>query len=369
MKITLVALGSRSAGPVYSFQMAQALSKRADVHLQIIISREVDNMKSWDEWFQDKKNVSYHKIDTYKHNTVSVITSFFNPFKIGKLVSLINRFRPDVVYCPFGLMWSSFVFPFLRKTTIITTLHDPHPYTHGRTVSQFILANIGFLGEKYVSGRIVLNRNDADFVANKYHCKVQVIPHAAYSFYVPENYQLNNTIAKRIAFIGRIDCYKGIDVLVDAFDRTKTIGLKLLIAGSGQIDETTLEKINSNPDIDLQNRYIANEEIPCIMSGVDMIILPYTNATQSGVIPMAFAFGKPVISTNVGSLSEQVPDGTGLLVTPDAENIALAIDHMYSQEVIIEYSKNAKVYADKALTWEYSAELLVNYCKELLRNE
>ena len=366
MKITLVALGSRSAGPVYSFQMAQALSKQNNVELQIIISNEVDNMKSWDGAFQNNHKVSFHKIDTYKHNTKSVIMSFLNPSKICKLIKLINGYKPDVVYCPFGLMWSSFVFPFIKKAMIITTVHDPHPYTHGYTLGQFLLANVGFLGERYVAGRIVLNNNDADFVAKKFNCKVAVIPHAAYSFYLPAEYKNKETVTHKIAFMGRIDVYKGVDILVRAHKMLKTKGVKLLIAGFGQIDGETMSIIQSDSNIDLQNRYIANEEIPALMEDIDIVVLPYTNATQSGVIPMAFAFGKTVIATNVGSLSEQVPYGTGILVLPKAEEIASAIDQMYANEaMIIDYSKNAKSYADSELTWEHSADLLVGFAQSL----
>lgn len=366
MRLTLIALGSRSAGPIYSFQMAQALSKNAELEMQIIISKEVDNMNSWDEEFLGRRNVHYHKIDTYKHNTLSVLASFLNPFKIGKLIKLVNNFKPDVVYCPFGLMWSSLVFPFLKNTKIITTLHDPHPYTHGYTLSQFLLANVGVLGEKFVKGRVVLNNKDYSYVLNKYRSEVQVIPHAAYSFYVPKNYLQKSELTYRIAFMGRIDLYKGVDILVKAFVKLKTKGVKLLIAGSGHIDEEIMRIIDSDINIELHNRYIANEEIPMFMQEVDMVVLPYTNATQSGVIPMAFAFGKMVIATNVGSLAEQVPTGTGLLVSPNVDSIARAIDRMYSEEnKILEFSNNAKCYADNNLTWEHSADLLFEFAKKI----
>ena len=367
MKMTLLALGTRSAGPIYSFQMAQALSRQKNVGLQIIISNEVDNMKSWVKEFQNNPKVSFHKIDTYKHNIISVIMSFLNPIKISKLIKLINGYSPDVVYCPFGLMWSSIVFPFIQRAKIITTIHDPHPYTHGYTLSQFLLANVGFGGEKFVAGRIVLNNQDADFVANKYNCKVAVIPHAAYNFYLPANYKNKETVSRKIAFIGRIDIYKGVDILVRAYKMLKTEGVKLLIAGSGQIDDETMSIIKSDSNINLLNRYIANEEIPTLMEDVDIVVLPYTNATQSGVIPMAFAFGKTVIATNVGALSEQVPYGTGILVEPEADSISSAIDQMYNNEGrILAYSKNAKMYADKELTWEHSADLLVKFAQSLL---
>lgn len=48
-----------------------------------------------------------------------------------------------------------------------------------------------------------------------------------------------------------------------------------------------------------------------------MVVTPYIDASQSGIVPVAYAFSKPVVATNVGALPEQVEDGvTGLLVPP-----------------------------------------------------
>jgi glycosyltransferase involved in cell wall biosynthesis len=51
-----------------------------------------------------------------------------------------------------------------------------------------------------------------------------------------------------------------------------------------------------------------------------VVVLPYVEATQSGVIPVAYSFGKPVVATTVGGLPAQVDDGkTGYLVPPRDE--------------------------------------------------
>lgn len=369
MRLTLVFLGSVSAGPVYSFQMAKALSERTDIKLQVIISKEVDNMDAWDSAFGNNDRVDFHKIETYKHTTLDVALSLISYTKISKLVKTVKCFNPDITYFPFGCMWSSFAFPFIHRfSKIISTIHDPHPYTHGYTLSQFLLANVGFLGERFVDGSIILNNMDKQFMVEKTHKPVAVIPHAAYDFYLNEGYNVSDTIHKQITFIGRIDTYKGVDILVDAFDKVKTDGLKLLIAGLGTIDKRTLDKIKENKNIILENRFIENDEIPGFLDKSDMVILPYINATQSGVIPMAFAFGKMVIATNVGALSEQVPEGTGILTKVDATEIAHSIDNMYKNpHRIIEFGKNAKHYAETELSWSHSADLLIKFAKEICR--
>lgn len=369
MRISLVFLGSVSAGPIYSFQMAKAMSEIKDIQLQIVISNRVENIDAWDNAFAGNDNIDYHKIETYKHNLFALASSFFSYSRISRLVKAVKQFNPDVTYFPFGCMWAPLAFPVIHKfSKIVCTYHDPHPYTHGYIWSQYIQVLIGKPAKKYTDGIIILNQRDKGYVEQSEKKPVAVVPHAAYSFYVADDNKTSNVINKQIAFFGRIDVYKGVDVLVDAFLKVKTNNLKLLIAGSGTIDNITLQKIKSNSNIITENRYIENDEIARLMENTDIVVLPYTNASQSGVIPMAFAFGKMVIATNVGALSEQVPSGTGVLVEVCSDAIAEAIDNIYSTpEKILEFGRNAKRYADIALSWNHSAALVIDFCKQLCK--
>ncbi len=95
-----------------------------------------------------------------------------------------------------------------------------------------------------------------------------------------------------------------------------------------------------------------------------VVVLPYTHATQSGVIPLAYAFAKPVVATNVGCLDEQVIDGkTGILV-PSHDPIALAnalIKILNNKIEIKKMGIYAHKYMQENLTWEASAKQLVNF--------
>jgi len=171
---------------------------------------------------------------------------------------------------------------------------------------------------------------------------------------------INNTIL----FIGRIEQYKGIKLLLDSFNEAKKQkkDLKLIIAGSGNI-LPYMEKIKNHEDsIELVNRWICDNEFEGIIKRSDFLVLPYLDASQSGIIPLAFAFSKPVITTNVGALSEQVPTGTGILVDPEKNQLTKAIIMMYnSPDLIIEYGQNAQKYANSELSWDKSANILLNY--------
>lgn len=369
MKISLVSLGQTGAGPVYSLEMAKALSLRHDCELQVIISSNTTNLAAWNEFFNNTK-VNYHVIDTYERTKRSVIMNRLNYIKMERLVRMIKDFNADILYMPFGLMWKRYVYWRLHNYLhIVSTLHDVEFHDSWRNLSIAELGSylLNYGAERFVDGYVILNRKDFEHVKRQTGKEICVIPHASFSYYFNNNdVKSYNIIHKCIGFFGRIEKYKGLDVLVDAFEKTKTVGLKLLIAGSGKIEEELLVRINSNSNIELINRYIKDEEFEGLLNQVDFTVLPYKRASQSGVIPMCFAAGKTVVATNVGALSEQVPKGTGIITEVNAELISEEIDALYLHEdKIFEYGKNAKMYAETELSWNSSAEKLVDFFKKI----
>ena len=87
------------------------------------------------------------------------------------------------------------------------------------------------------------------------------------------------------------------------------------------------------------NEWLTHAQIDKIQSRYDVIVLPYIEASQSGVVMSAFGAGIPVIVTPVGGLSEQVEDGvTGLVAqAPSGDAIADCIRWMANDRAL--YSK------------------------------
>ncbi len=361
-RISIVFLGTTGSGPVYSYEMARALASSGRCKLQIIISEDVKNLISWEREFKNKEGIDFCVVQTYKHNKLSVILSFFNIKKMRHVVTLIKSFKPDCLYAPFRIVWSPYIYNALKgKVRIVSTLHDPHPHDGGGGGLGKISHYMFDRSLRHTDDIIILNNIDRTYVTQKFGKPIIVIPHASFSQCgIPKD---NNCgIKNTIGFFGRIEPYKGLDVLVEAFSQIKTPNVHLLIAGSGRIDDNIKVIIDSNPNIALINRYIEEEEIPELMNQVDFIVLPYKTATQSGVIPLSFAYGKPVIATNVGALDEQVPQGTGVLTKVNSFEIAKEIDLLYdNKERIKAMSVEAKKYAEDVLTWERSASILLDY--------
>jgi glycosyltransferase involved in cell wall biosynthesis len=113
-----------------------------------------------------------------------------------------------------------------------------------------------------------------------------------------------------ILFFGLLRPYKGVKFLIQAFDNLPANLIKstrLLIVGEAWEDQESLSLAEKSPNkekISIINRYVADHEIPLYFSAADVLVLPYTRASQSGVAHIAMTYGLPIIATRVGGLEE-----------------------------------------------------------------
>ncbi|HTJ65138.1 MAG TPA: glycosyltransferase family 4 protein [Alphaproteobacteria bacterium] len=118
----------------------------------------------------------------------------------------------------------------------------------------------------------------------------------------------------RLLFFGRILPYKGVPILLDAFARLRAAGVDctLRVVGRGEIDSPP--SLMSQPGLSIETGWVAPDAIGGILASADAVVLPYLEASQSGVIAAAYGAGLPVVATPVGGLIEQISDGeTGTL--------------------------------------------------------
>lgn len=150
-----------------------------------------------------------------------------------------------------------------------------------------------------------------------------------------------------LLFFGLVRHYKGVDILINALSKTKNINL--VIAGEiwGK-QEAILKELISMSDmierVKLIPGYVASDKISELFASCDALVMPYRSGTASQNAEMAFAYGRPVIATNVGSMPNQINDGVdGLLCKPDdVESLAAAIEHFYKPGVAQKLSSGIK---------------------------
>jgi len=180
--------------------------------------------------------------------------------------------------------------------------------------------------------------------------KVYVVPHFDYKYLLEIVPRANddNSTGDYVLLFGKIKPYKGVRVLLDASRMVrKKIGDKfmVMIAGKGNASYLNTLLRNNDPDyIQVRNGYVPEIELPRLLRRAKFLVLPYTDASQSGVVSLAYTFSKPVIVSNVGSITEYVEHGvTGLVFEPgDTKQLAEYILELVEDDTkCVQMGKNA----------------------------
>ena len=140
--------------------------------------------------------------------------------------------------------------------------------------------------------------------------------------------------AKVMLFFGFIRRYKGLHVLLDAMPaiRESLPEAVLVVAGEFYADEADIRAQvvrlglaqGPSPAVRFVADYIPDDQVAIYFSAADVVVQPYVTATQSGVAGIAYHFGRPLITTDVGGLAETVPHDRAGLVVPSEDPGALA---------------------------------------------
>jgi D-inositol-3-phosphate glycosyltransferase len=167
-----------------------------------------------------------------------------------------------------------------------------------------------------------------------------------------------------ILFFGFIRKYKGLDILLQAAPKLieQMPDLKIVVAGEFYGNEAEHMSLIASLGIPEKNLllatdYIPNDQVVKYFSAANVVVLPYRSATQSGIVPIAYQFDRPVIVTDVGGLRESVIDGVSGLIAPEATPEAIV------QQVLRFFDQNleAKLVAGvqqekKKYSWDTFAE-------------
>ena len=125
-----------------------------------------------------------------------------------------------------------------------------------------------------------------------------------------------------VLFFGLLRPYKGLDVLLEAWREVK--GAELWIVGRPRFDLSTLPPVP--PGVRLRTGWTPDEMLPAMFERADLVVLPYREIDQSGVLFTALAFGRPLLLTDVGGFPEIAATGAAELVPPgDAGDLAAAL--------------------------------------------
>ena len=305
--------------------------------------------------------------------------SLYNPkniFILRDFIKKIKSFNPDVVHIQIGGGVSLFNFPFLSiimKYPLITTFHDikPHLGEYNR-IRNFI----PYLLRKY-SDQIIVHGNQLKSqmiteynIPNEIVNSVPIGEHETEPFKKYESSNIKED-GNFILFFGRIYEYKGLEYLIKAEPLiTKEVpNSKIIIAGVGE-DFRKYENMMINKDNFIVRNYrISYKEGAELFQISSIVVLPYIEASQSGVIPTAYSFKRPVIATDVGSIPEIVDDGiTGFIIPPrNSEELAKTIIHLLNDSNLRKsMGENAYNKLKDDLSWGSIAERTIKIYEQAI---
>lgn len=364
--VLIMCFAKMGSGPAFTLNIAKGFSNSGN-RVYCIVSDKISNIEDW----KMAEDIKVLYLDTGNRSTFLKKTFSFICIK-NKIIDFLDD-KIDISIQTFVHPWMQLINYWIKPTHKMAFLHDPYAHSGERKIT----AIMAFLQYKMTDEIIVLTKEFIPVVTQKYKKEMNNVYFARHGIF--DSYRNKSVIESEFSysndninfvFFGRIEEYKGISVLLDSFKKLmeKYDNISLTIAGSGDLTNYK-EKINRLNNVNIVNRYIADCEIQSIFTGPNLIlVLPYLDATQSGVIPIAIDFEVPIIASDSGGLREQLDDGKiGLFVKPGSvDSLSEKMMEAIECHHVILKQKDLEKEFKKELKWETIATKLV---KEIEKRE
>lgn len=353
------------AGTVLAIEWAKGF-KGNGCDVYATVPDTATNLNEWlEELGEDKLFIvhDYQNKNKWDFIKKTLYLIFIDTWRIKRKFRNINF---DISFRTLYGHWNSIVEKCVKKEKIVSICHDPVSHSgekkyYEKAVRKSIMES---------DDVVVLTKSFIPLVNENYSIpvdKIHFVPHGRMHSYVEcqdKKYKLNYSENKfNFVFFGRIEEYKGLHVLAKAAKllQDKRSDFKIVIAGNGDFSEYEEEYKEIN-DKKIINRFIPDQEVGCLFDGPNVVaVIPYLDATQSGVIPIAYEYEIPIIASNTGGLREQLDDGRiGLLFEAGNEK-DLAMQMEYIMDNKIEFDRQAELIEKfrETLNWDVLARQLL----------
>jgi len=293
-----------------------------------------------------------------KHPATHIIDCL-NPFTWWKAARLAASMNPDILVFTwwnpfFGIIVRTIASAFKRRTKKPVVIIAENVISHeGRwidvlltkialqTADRFlVLSKVVEEGIRKLYPRIKVFRSSLP-IYDCYQTPVQLTQQQAQQ-------QLGLDDKSVLLFFGYIRQYKGLMNIIEALPliRKQITNAHLLVVGefydNPQPYLDAIKNLGLDNTITIINEYVANEAVHLYFTAANLAVLPYNEATQSGILSIAYGFAKPVVVTDVGGLAELVVDGkTGFIVPPhDIPKLADSVIRYFKENHERDFSYN-----------------------------
>jgi glycosyltransferase involved in cell wall biosynthesis len=317
--------GRRGALQQFTLEVARAALAEPDIAPVITVSRQSELFEAFAEL-----GPSVIAFDTFSGALGALGSSWRIPVVRRRLHKTLAECGIEAVIDLMPHVWSPFMVSAIHRAgaLYIPIVHDAaaHPGDLTAWANRLISRSVAEADLVITLSEAVARQLLAAHRVAEAKLRTLFLPDLSYVQAVTKR-QPQGGEAKRLLFLGRLMKYKGLSMFLDAVELLlkENIAVSVGVFGEGNIDDSLprLRKLGA----EVVNRWLSSDEIADTLNRFDVMVLPYLEASQSGVAATAFGAGLPVVATPVGGLVEQVIDGhTGVLAKScSAMDFALAV--------------------------------------------
>lgn len=289
-----------------------------------IIKLNINNAPEIVKFYGDKP-ISLHLLRLLSFSTKVL---WLNELIIRRFCSVVKAKNYDVINLVGQFPWIIYIDKGLQGEKLVHTIHEVGSHQDGNSTTPYIEYLINTKAKIIFHSHSTLNRFKQ--IPNANYCDTAVIPFGEFltnRLYFSSVQHPNIGLKKNnmtFLFYGYLKPYKGLDMLKETFCRVKEVSnnFALIIAGAGT--DPNLDFFKSQSNCKVMNHFLTDEEMLQLNEISDVVLLPYKSASQSGIIPVSFMFGNPVIATNVGAMPEYIKNGENGIIVPKNDANAFA---------------------------------------------
>lgn len=355
LNINLVYLGRRGAGPKLTLDFYNEFAKDKEVNSKLIIS---DSNTILDQYL-DIQNLLVLKVGRgileIAKNFLSLLTFFLRLVKSNKYNSDYNLYLFTMVH-PFNFLLMLIIKIFDKKSHIVVIIHDANQHLGEKSAT--IGAIMTTVESKLSDTIATLSESVASILRDRFKDKkIITFHHGVFDYgFVTEPRSLNKSKDIVLLAIGRIVEYKGYDLLIKSFEilKSKYNNIKLIIAGEGPIYNFIKKEDTERLGVVIENKYLSDDDISKYLDLSDILVLPYIEASQSGVLALSSCKALPVVATPVGGLREQCLTLGNSLLSYDLsqESFSNSVANLIDDEALYQrLSKNA-IDSQSRVSWK-----------------
>lgn len=328
------------------------------------VKGQIENASLFENYFTNCKSV--HFVFFSRKPGINIL------FTNIKLLNLIKTVKPQILHFDDISGRLTILALLLRNKKIVLNVHDPAQHSgeydwKTKLIRRLLFRKVSAFCTFSKYSRLLFEKIYSPIVPL---VELRLVPYKSYLHLEDKKVEGINKLPneKVLLFFGRISQYKGIDELLMTFAKLKKEfpNIKLVIAGKGPYQYHIPPEIVGSTSLILINRFILQNEIKSIFGQADVLVCPYRDATQSGVLMTASIFKTPAIVSNVGALPEYISNGVNGYIYDVNDKMGLEnaiLKYLLNDTYSNHYEKannNYDVFINSKLLIDVYTKILVN---------